>query len=156
MMSVSGRGVAPGKPRLATNPANKTSFGAASADRSLTLQIFNVGTADLQITAIDRTGSSDFSLDPAPTLPLTIAAGAESDVTIKYHPTSNGDAKAEFKITATDSATAHEFDVSGTGVNISSSNWVTVLEYIGVGLLVAGAVVGGVVIAEKLSQKKGA
>ena len=41
------------------------------------------------------------------------------------------------------------------GANISSSNWVTVLEYIGVGLLIAGAVVGGVLIAEKLSGKKG-
>ncbi len=155
VVTVSGRGAAPGKPRLATNPANKTSFGAASADRSLTLQFFNVGTADLQITGIDRTGSSDFSLDPAPTFPITITAGAENDLTIKYHPTSNGIAKAAFQITATDSPTAHEFDVSGTGANISSSNWVTVLEYIGVGLLIAGAVVGGVLIAEKLSGKKG-
>jgi hypothetical protein len=155
VVSASGRGVAKGKPRIALNPVNVTSFGAASADRSLVVQVFNVGTDDLTISDIKPLGSSDFSLDPAPALPLTITPGAESDLTIKYHPTSNGDANATFQIVSNDTGSPYTYAVSGKGTNISSSNWLTILEYVGIGLLVAGAVVGGVVIAEKLSEKKG-
>lgn len=154
VLTVIGRGVAPGKPRLATNPVGQTDFGAASADQTLTVQIFNVGTSDLKINGITHVGSNDFSLNPAPTFPFTIPAGGESDLNIKYHPTSNGAANATFQIDSTDAQTPYTFGVSGTGVNVSSSNWKTVLEYIGIGLLVAGAVVGGVLLAEKLSEKK--
>ena len=155
VLNASGRGVAKGKPRIAINPVNATGFGSTAADRSAVVQIFNVGTDDLIISDIKHVGSSDFSLDPAPTFPLTIVAGAESDLTIKYHPTSNGDANATFQIESNDAATPYTYSVSGTGVNVSSSNWLTILEYVGIGLLAAGAVVGGVVLAEKLSQKKG-
>jgi hypothetical protein len=154
-LNASGRGVAKGKARIAVNPVSATGFGSASADRSVVVQIFNVGTDDLVIDDIKHVGSSDFSLDPVPTFKLTIAAGAESDLTIKYHPTSNGDANATFQIESNDAATPYTYSVSGTGVNVSSSNWLTILEYVGIGLLAAGAVVGGVVLAEKLSQKKG-
>lgn len=153
-LSATGRGVAPGKARFATNPAGKTSFGTASADRSIALQIYNVGTADLTITAISQTGSSDFSLDPAPAYPLTIVAGAESDLNIKYHPTSNGAATATFNITASDSVTPHAFQVFGTGVNISSGGW-KILEYIGIGLLAAAVVgLGAFGVYEALNQPK--
>jgi photosystem II stability/assembly factor-like uncharacterized protein len=155
VLNASGRGVAKGKARIAVNPVNATGFGSASADRSAVVQIFNVGTDDLVIDDIKHVGSSDFSLDPVPTFKLTIAAGAESDLTIQYHPTSNGDANATFQIESNDAATPYTYSVSGTGVNVSSSNWLTILEYVGIGLLAAGAVVGGVVLAEKLSQKKG-
>jgi hypothetical protein len=155
VLNASGRGVAKGKARIAVNPVNATGFGSASADRSAVVQIFNVGTDDLVIDDIKHVGSSDFSLDPVPTFKLTIAAGAESDLIIKYHPTSNGDANATFQIESNDAATPYTYSVSGTGVNVSSSNWLTILEYVGIGLLAAGAVVGGVVLAEKLSQKKG-
>lgn len=152
--SATGRGVAPGKARLATNPMAKTSFGVASADRSIAVQLYNVGTADLTVTAISQTGSSDFSLDPAPTYPLKIAAGTESDLNIKYHPTSNGAAKATFNITASDSITPHVFQVSGTGVNISSGGW-KVLEYIGIGILAAAVLgLGAYGVYEALNQPK--
>ena len=155
VLTAIGRGVAPGKPRLATNPVGQTDFGAASADRNLVVQLFNVGTSDLNITSITHTGSDDFSLNPAPTFPVPpIPAGGEIDITIKYHPTSNGKATAAFTINSNDAQTPYVFNVAGTGVNISSSTWVTVLEYIGIGLLVAGVVVGGVLVAEKLSEKK--
>ncbi len=153
VLNASGRGVAKGKPRLALNPVKGTSFGTASADRSVVVQIFNVGTDDLTITGIQLGGSSDFSLDPVPTFPLTIAAGAENDLTVKYHPTSNGPAKATLTINSNDLTPSYVYNVSGTG-NVSSSNWLTILEYVGIGLLAAGAVVGGVVLAEKLSEKK--
>ena len=153
-LSATGRGVAPGKARLATNPIGKTSFGAASADRSIAVQLYNVGTKDLTISAISQTGSSDFSLDPAPTYLLTIAAGAESDLNIKYHPTSNGAATATFNITASDSVTPHAFEVSGTGVNISSAGW-KILEYVGIGLLAAAVLgLGAFGVYEALNQPK--
>ncbi len=153
-LNASGRGVAKGKPRLATNPVEATSFGTASADRSVVIQMFNVGTDDLKITDIQHDGSSDFSLDPVPTFPLTIPAGGVSDLTIKYHPTSNGDVTATFAILSNDLHSRYLYGVSGTG-SVSSPTWLTVLELIGLGVLIAGAAVGGVLLAEKLSEKQG-
>lgn len=157
-----GRGVAPGKPRLATNPVGKDpagkkipiGFGAASADQTLTVQLFNVGTSDLNISGITHGGSNDFSLDPAPTFLLNIPAGGESDLSIKYHPTSNGAANATFQIASNDVQSPYTFGVSGTGVNISSAGW-KILEYIGIGLLIAGGLVlGGYGIYEALNKSK--
>jgi hypothetical protein len=154
VLHASGRGVAKGKPRLATNPVEAISFGTTSADRNVAVQLFNVGTDDLTITDIEHDGSSDFSLDPASTFPRAVTAGGESDLTIKYHPTSNGDAAATSNIVSNDLNSPYTYGISGTG-NVLSSNWLTILECVCVGLLIAGAVVGGVVIGERLLEKKG-
>ena len=63
----------------------------------LTLQIFNVGVADLVITSVQRLmGSASVTVLPMPGTPLVIAPGEEVDFTVRYAPTVIG---------ATDTAT---------------------------------------------------
>ena len=53
----------------------------------LTLQIFNVGIADLVITSVQRlTGSATITVLPMPGTPLVIAPGEEVDFTVRYQP----------------------------------------------------------------------
>lgn len=143
----SGRGVAPGTARLATNPSLTTGFGtvAGKTNRTITLQMFNAGTADLHVSAINVTGSSDFSVDPAPAYPITISPGGESDVTLKYQPTSNGLAKAAFQIVSDDPSGARVVQATGTGIAVSGSLWPIILILLGV-----AAVAGGIVAYEEL------
>src|SRR5205814_8007867 len=71
--------------RLATNPISIVGFGTVEtgANRTVPVQLFNVGTAALNISAITlTTGSNDFSLNPAPTFPIVIPPGDESDITL--------------------------------------------------------------------------
>ena len=57
----------------------------------LTLQVFNVGTADLVIHSVQRLmGSTAFVVEPFPATPLVIAPGGEVDFTVHYTPTSPG------------------------------------------------------------------
>ncbi len=152
LILASGRGItAPLTPRLGTNPISQTGFGTVSSpsDRTLPLQLFNVGTADLHISAINRKdGSSDFTIDPAPAFPMTIAPGAETDVTLKYHPTGNGDAKATFQIVSDDPHSPRSVVVTGTGAAVSGSLWPIILVLLGV-----AAVAGGVIAYEELKKK---
>jgi hypothetical protein len=167
-VSVIGRGVATGNPRLATNPVSlptivnnnasptPVDFGptTAKSPRSIPLQLFNVGTTDLNIQSINRTnGSSDFSLTPAPTYPITIAAGGQASVTISYTPSSNGLASATFQIASADPGkdplTPSTLKVQGTGTAVSGSLWPLILVAIGV----AAAVAGGVIAYEKFKPK---
>ncbi len=105
-------------PRLAANPTGQANFGLTSAasPRSIPLQLFNVGTKDLHISAISMaSGSSDFSLDPVPVFPITIAPGAEVDVNIMYRPSTSGAPSASFRIVSDDSLGALSLDVAGMG-----------------------------------------
>jgi photosystem II stability/assembly factor-like uncharacterized protein len=113
-----GRGVMARAPRLAANPTGQANFGLTSAasPRSIPLQLFNVGTKDLHISAISMaSGSSDFSLDPVPVFPITIAPGAEVDVNIMYRPSTSGAPSASFRIVSDDSLGALSLDVAGMG-----------------------------------------
>ena len=113
-----GRGVAARAPRLAVNPTGQSDFGVTSAasPRSIPLQLFNVGTKDLHISAITLAlGSSDFSLDPASAFPVTIAPGADVNVNITYRPSTNGAASATFQIVSNDPLAQRTLDVVGTG-----------------------------------------
>ncbi len=152
LIPASGRGIAaPLVARLGTNPISQTGFGTVSGavDRTIPLQLFNVGTADLQISSINRTdGSSDFTIDPAPAFPITIAPGAESDVTLKYHPTGNGDVNATFQIASNDPHSPRSLMVTGTGAAVSGSLWPILLILLGV-----AAVAGGVIAYEELKKK---
>jgi hypothetical protein len=92
-------------PRLASNPIGAIGFGPVvlGASRTVTLQLFNVGTSPLRITAIAQTsGSNDIALSPAPGFPITIQPGAESDVTLQFTPTATGPATAVFSIASSD------------------------------------------------------
>ena len=98
-----GRGVfeftTPQGPVIAVNMEDGLDFGTVCLGRreDLTLQIFNVGVADLVITSVQRLmGSASVNVLPMPGTPLVIAAGEEVDFTVRYAPTVIG---------ATDTAT---------------------------------------------------
>jgi hypothetical protein len=115
-LPASGSGVAGKAARLATNPACATGFGEVpvNAFRTITLQLFNTGTKDLHVSAI--TANSGFSLDPAPVLPITIAPGAESDVTLKFQPLVSGDAYGTVEIVSDDPRKSRQIKLHGTGI----------------------------------------
>ena len=104
--------------RLAANPGGNAGFGIVElpANRTISIQLFNVGLAPLNITGITRTaGSADFTLNPAPTFPIPIAAGGESDITIQFQPSGAGALKAEFTIASDDPHGPLKITASGTG-----------------------------------------
>jgi hypothetical protein len=116
--AISGRGVAAGAPRLATNPSRLTGFGAVpkNTQRSILLQMFNTGIADLHIYGISIFGSSDFSIGPTAPFPITIPAGAEADVTLNYQPSGIGDGAATVQIVSDDPRGSCNVQVDGTGI----------------------------------------
>jgi kumamolisin len=79
-------------PAIAVSPQDDLNFGiVCHAPRYLTLKVYNVGSRDLMILDVHRTsGSTAFSVLPAPATPLAIAPGSEIDFTIKYNPTTPG------------------------------------------------------------------
>jgi kumamolisin len=79
-------------PAIAVSPQDDLEFGVVCHEpRYLTLKVYNVGSRDLMILKVHRiSGSSAFSVLPAPATPLAIAPGSEIDFTIKYAPTTPG------------------------------------------------------------------
>jgi kumamolisin len=79
-------------PAIAVNLQDNLSFGiVCRGPKFLTLQIFNVGTKNLFIISVQRlSGSSDFTVLPAPATPLAIAPGDQVNLTIEYDPTIRG------------------------------------------------------------------
>ncbi|HEY3705005.1 MAG TPA: choice-of-anchor D domain-containing protein [Terracidiphilus sp.] len=122
------------KQRLALNPTSNCGFGIVEMpdNRSISVQLFNVGLALLNITGISRTaGSADFTLTPAPTLPIQIAPGAESDITLQFMPSGAGDLAAEFTIVSDDPQSPLKITASGTGVIPSSGPIAELLRLLG-------------------------
>jgi hypothetical protein len=105
-------------PVIAMNLQDDLGFGTVCRDQEFrTLQVFNVGTRDLTILSIGRvSGSSDFSLLPAPALPLAVAPGDQVDFTIKYQPTMRGVPElATFRVTCNDPVTP-QVDLVASGM----------------------------------------
>jgi Abnormal spindle-like microcephaly-assoc'd, ASPM-SPD-2-Hydin len=107
--STFGRGVfdfgAATGPVIAVNPQNNLQFGTTCAGDtvSLNLAIFNVGTTDLIINSVQRqAGSTDFSVAPNPTTPVTISPNAEVDFTIQFTPSIVGPQTATIAISSND------------------------------------------------------
>ncbi|MGN6795285.1 MAG: choice-of-anchor D domain-containing protein, partial [Streptosporangiaceae bacterium] len=77
-------------PVIAVNMQDGLDFGTVCVGGrdDLTLQIFNVGTADLVISAVQRLmGSANVIVLSMPGTPLVIAPGEEVDFTVRYTPT---------------------------------------------------------------------
>jgi hypothetical protein len=95
-----GRGVfefkKPKGPAIAVNLEQGLDFGTVCAGVSyLTLQVFNVGAADLVITSVQRLmGSTAFTVLTLPETPLVLAAGEEIDFTIQFTATTPGSSEA--------------------------------------------------------------
>ena len=121
-------------PRLAANPITSVGFGTVftGADRSVPVQLFNVGTAPLNISAINQTsGSNDFSLSPAPTYPISIPPGGEFDVNFKFAPTGSGPISAVFSVVSDDTRSPLSMATSGTGELASAPAWSQILQFLG-------------------------
>jgi hypothetical protein len=91
-----GRGVfsfvKPTGPSIAVNLEDDLNFGTGcEGPRFLTLEVFNVGAADLVITSVQRlVGSTSFSVSATPGTPLVIEPGEHVDFTVRFNPTTPG------------------------------------------------------------------
>ena len=134
-IATSGTGVNTGLvQRLATNPIASVGFGTVTTgtNRTVPVQLFNVGTAALSVTGITRTsGSNDFTLNPAPTFPIAIAAGGESDITIQFAPSGSGAISAVFTVASDDPHAPLTLTASGTGIQATASFWTRFLTFLG-------------------------
>ena len=75
-------------------------FGASATQ---TVRVFNVGSAALLISGINRSsGSTDFQLGTSPVLPLSLSPGAEVDFAVQFQPSVAGNQAAIFQITSDD------------------------------------------------------
>ncbi len=160
-MLASGTGVASGsQPRIAVYKRT-LGFGSVSKgnSRTLTVRVANTGGSDLEILGFTRTsGSSEFTLDPAPPLPATLHPRDELDFTVHYTPSSHGDSAATFEIASNDprlDASTHNGNriLHGTGTPVGFINpWLVVgLVVLGVAVTAAG-VYGAIKLAEALEH----
>jgi hypothetical protein len=103
-------------PSIEVNLQDNLEFGIVCRHREfLTLRVYNVGTRDLMILSVTSSGSGDFTVLPAPALPLAIAPGAQIDFTIGFAPTVRGVPEtATIQIISNDPVTP-SLDVSATG-----------------------------------------
>jgi uncharacterized membrane protein len=92
--------------------------------RTRRVTVSNAGTKDLTITAftLENARSSAFSLDQGPTLPVDIAPGASTTVSISYQPTAAGATTGTLRV-ASNALNASEGTVvlRGSGVPIPTS-----------------------------------
>ena len=117
-----GRGVfqfvRPTGPAIAVNPQQGLVFGdIGTGPAYLTLEVFNVGAADLIIDSVQRLmGSNGFTMLQAPSTPLAIMPGNHVDFTIRYIPTATSCSQetALIRISSNDPS-AHFVDLLATG-----------------------------------------
>jgi Abnormal spindle-like microcephaly-assoc'd, ASPM-SPD-2-Hydin len=116
-----GRGVfkftKPVGPAIAVGPQDGLAFGTVcSGPNYLTLDVYNIGAADLVITNVQRLfGPTDFAVLPLPATPLTISPGEEVEFTVSFTPSSAGVSEtAVIRITSND-PTAPVVDLAATG-----------------------------------------
>ena len=108
----------PQGPSIAVNLEHELAFGTVcQGPHFLTLEIFNVGVADLVIDSVQRLmGSTSFSVLATPGTPLVIAPGEHVDFTIKYNPAVPGTPEtATIRIVSND-PNAPTVDMSATGL----------------------------------------
>jgi hypothetical protein len=116
-----GRGVfefmKPAGAAIAVNLQDGLAFGTVcSGPNYLTLQVYNVGSADLVITSVQRLfGSTDFTVLPMPGTPLTISPGEEVDFTVSFTPSVTGVSETAILRIASNDSTAPFVDLSTTG-----------------------------------------
>ena len=77
------------------------------------LTLKNIGNADLVVSGLDWSGSSDFAAAPVST-PFTLAPGASQTITVTYQPTASG--AAQGTLTITHNAGSGSTTVTGNGI----------------------------------------
>jgi hypothetical protein len=109
----------PTAPAIAVNLQDNMQFGTvcSTAPRFLTLEVFNVGNADLIIDSVARlSGSFDFSVMPNPVTPLTITAGDHVDFTVRFVPNTRGILESAIIRIVCDDPVRPHFDFRATGM----------------------------------------
>jgi hypothetical protein len=110
-------------PAIAISLQDNLNFGTVcGGPKYLTLEVYNVGAADLTITSVQRLmGSADFIVLPTPATPLVIAPTDGVEFTVQYLPTISGTPETAIIRITSDDPTAPFVDVAahgkrGTGV----------------------------------------
>lgn len=109
--------VVPLAPAIAVNLQDNLDFATVCMGTAwLTMEVFNVGGADLIINSVSRlSGSADFGVLHNPVTPLTIAPGDHVDFTITFNPATSGVTEsAVIRIDSNDPVTS-DFDVTAKG-----------------------------------------
>jgi hypothetical protein len=119
----------PTGPVIAINAENGLDFGTVCEGDTprLTIQVFNVGDADLNVNSVYRLfGSSNFTVLPNPSAPLVISPDAEVDFTVQYTPGLGvGTDQAQIRISSNDPG-APAFDLMATAT-VGTSSIATVI-----------------------------
>jgi hypothetical protein len=112
----------------AASTTKGTDFGSqyiTTGTKDKTFTIHNTGGATLTISAVSFTGVAlnEYSISPALTLPLNIAAGASVPFTIAFDPSTAGTRTATINITNTDTnESPYIFNLTGIGLTYNDSD----------------------------------
>lgn len=109
--------IVPAAPAIAVNLQDDLLFGTVCSEpQFLTIEVFNVGGADLIVDSVSRlSGSATFTVLPNPVTPLTIAPGDQVDFTVRFEPTLRGvPESAVIRIVSNDPVQPN-FDIRTTG-----------------------------------------
>jgi hypothetical protein len=117
-----GRGVfsfvKPTGPAIAVGLEDSLAFGTVCAGSTdyLTIEVSNVGVADLVVTSVQRLmGSADFTVLANPATPLSLAPGENIDFTVAFTPTGLAPEIATIRIITND-PTAPFVDLAATAI----------------------------------------
>jgi len=108
---------APAAPNIAVAPTT-LAFGIVDVGNSstLTTTIQNTGTADLNVTALNLSGTTEFSLVNPPNTPFTLAPNATQVVDVSYTPNASGTDTGTLAITSDDpDSPTVTVNLTGTG-----------------------------------------
>ena len=87
-------------PELALDPQDY--YFPSGCEDTVYVKLQNVGLADLQITQLDYAGDADLSLESSLTLPVTIPAGSEMGVNVRYLPTDQAGSTGALDVSSND------------------------------------------------------
>ncbi|HXZ16452.1 MAG TPA: choice-of-anchor D domain-containing protein [Roseiarcus sp.] len=121
--------VKPTGPAIAVGPEDGLAFGTVCAGsvEYLTIEVSNVGVADLLIVSVERLmGSSGFTVLPNPATPLILAPGDNIDFTVAFLPTGVATLEVATIRIITNDPTAPVVDLTATGV-LGASRVVTAI-----------------------------
>ncbi len=110
-------------PAIAVNLQDDLLFGTVCSEpQFLTIEVFNVGNADLIVDSVaPPSGSSDFTVLANPVTPLTISPTDHVDFTVRFEPTKRGVLEtATIRITSNDPVTP-DFDIKTSGTRGTGS-----------------------------------
>lgn len=93
---------------------NTLDYGGTTHDQSFTVN--NTGGATLSISAINHSGSADFAVQSPSSFPVTVPAGGNTSITIRYSPNLITAQNASFAVLSNDPATpSTNITVQGQG-----------------------------------------